>query len=95
MKSVRHAVIKKIIEQEVIETQEDLADALESVYGVQKEPTVYAVQKGTDAARHSRHPRADPCIHPFHAGTTQRAGGRLQGGAGGHHVIDQRHVRRQ
>lgn len=31
---------------------EDLADALESVYGVQKEPTVYAVQKGTDAARH-------------------------------------------
>ena len=28
MKSVRHAVIKKIIEQEVIETQEDLADAL-------------------------------------------------------------------
>ena len=28
MKSVRHAVIKKIIEQEVIETQEDLAEAL-------------------------------------------------------------------
>ena len=28
MKSVRHAVIKKIIEQEVVETQEDLAEAL-------------------------------------------------------------------
>lgn len=31
---------------------EDLADALQSVYGIEKDPTVYAIHKGTDAARH-------------------------------------------